>query len=774
MSCAAERLRYRRLVRLPTVRALGIVALGTAVAAGTAAIAAPAGGWAVAAVVSAGVLVAAGYAVSHRARICLEWRLVGALREAGGCGDAVVDGLSAPVRVGVHSDGTTRVEAGCWADAMRGLGYVMARDRAFQLDLLRRTARGRLAAVFGPAMLPVDRRYRWLGLGNTARAAAAGLEEPEREVLTAFADGVNAAGMPYEARFLSYRPAPWTVEDSLVIALYLSHSLSWNEPAKRAEAVVRYAFAPDVAAFLLGGTDPPPGGLAGVRTAGDPPAGLVSAEKAAAGSNCWIRSGPDGPVLACDLHLPLTLPNLLYQVDVAVPGRRVRGLAAAGLPVVLAGTNGRIGWGVTNLTPDALDLVPVGADVVSRTERIRVRGAPEVAYEVRSDGGMPVLENPLPTGEVAARWAGFDPRSCDLRFQRLAWADDVAGAIAALDTGQGTPLNVLVADADGHLAHVAVGLLLRRSRNGSGVPGAPAFLAPDERPRLVDPPDGLLVSANDDALPGPWRIGYDLDPGFRARRLRAALADMSTADVAAMRELQHDTAADLYRPYRDLAVAALRGRNDTLARRLAGWDGHAEVRSTAFAVLVRFRQVLAGRVLGTFLATCREHDPAFEYALRGLDRPVLAIVRSADPTLLPPDAEAAGWPAFVADCVARAVRDLGGSPRRWGRLNRVGLNHPLTLLAGWSDRLTRIRAVPQAGALHSVRTCAPGFAAAGRVVVAPRFGAAVFDTPGGQSGHPLSRHYADRHQAWADRHPRPEKAARPECTHTLRPPSSDR
>src|SRR5262245_20663276 len=45
--------------------------------------------------------------------------------------------------------GIPRIRAASRDDAFRALGYVVARDRSFQMDLLRRSSAGRLAELFG-------------------------------------------------------------------------------------------------------------------------------------------------------------------------------------------------------------------------------------------------------------------------------------------------------------------------------------------------------------------------------------------------------------------------------------------------------------------------------------------------------------------------------------------------------------------------------------------------------------------------------------------------
>jgi penicillin amidase len=804
MACGSHRTRYGRLWRLPTVRVIGCAAAATLAGAALGAVLFPPA--VPAAVLAAGAAGIGVVARRGRVRLAMETRLVRALAgTAPTCpGEVTIAGLVGPVQARVRSDGVTEIESGAWLDAIRALGYVMARDRGFQLDLMRRTAGGRLAQVWGRAALPSDRRYRALDLAPAAVRAAQQLAPPERELLAAFSSGVNGAwerhGPPFECRFLDYRPAPWAPADSLLVALLMYHSLAWNEQALRAEAVTRQVLPPAAADFFLPGpADPPlPAGLADLRAAeieAGAAEGLVLVDVGTAGSNCWVRyDGAGGPVLAGDLHLPLAMPNLLYEVDLCWSDGRVRGLAAAGLPVVLVGTNGRLAWGVTNLGADVLDLVPVTGEVQARTERIEVRGRPDVVLDAARVGSAPVSARPLLGQRVALRWAGSDPRSLDLRFQRLAGANSVEEGVAVLDDGHGVSLNVLLTDASGRMAHLATGLLPRRT---AGVPAAvpagapvpadagsdhPGFLTGPQRPRLLDPGAGFLVSANDAALPEhDFRILYDPDPGYRARRLRRLLAD-APGTGPAMRALQHDLAAESYRDYRDLAVPALRGRNDRLADLLAGWDGTAAARSRAFGVLVALRQILAREVLTPYLAACRAEDPAYQYRFQMVDRPLLAMLRRRDPALLPRTAEPGGWDAFVAGCAEQAaalataagrrglVRRWRPRPPRWGSLNAIGLRHPMEVLAPWSAALIGVAPRPQPGALHVVRTCVPGFGSVGRAVVAPGPGGfTAVDLPGGQSGHPLSPHFADRHEEWSGAPPRARGAPRVRCRYLLRP-----
>ena len=474
--CRVHSVRYHRLWRLPSIRTIATAVIVTVVVVVVSAGVGPL--WVPTTVLALGAAAVAFTVRRHRHRIALEAHMVRTLiRSSRGCPDSIdLPGLGADVHAEAMPDGVTRIDAVSWLDAVRALGFVMGRDRGFQLDWLRRMAAGRLAEVWGSTALAVDVGYRSLALFDAAGRALEHLDREELELLQAFAAGVTASwdqdGPPFECRFLTYRPEPWTPVDSLSITLLLFHGLSWKEQSKRAEAVIQRVFPESVARFFLPGSgdgDPPlPESLHHFRACVDPAADIIAVDSQIAGSNCWIQAAAERPILACDLHLPLSMPNPLYEVDFGWSGMRVRGLMAAGLPVVLTGTNGRLVWGVTNLNADVLDLIPANAEdgrstaPVTESQRIRVRQRPDTVIEVARAAATLVSPRPLLGETVAVRWTGYDPRACDLRFQRLAHATTLDESIAVLDRSDGIALNVLVADESGRMAHLATGLIPRR------------------------------------------------------------------------------------------------------------------------------------------------------------------------------------------------------------------------------------------------------------------------------------------------------------------------
>ena len=170
-------------------------------------------------------------------------------------GDAAVPHLRAPLAIELDAHAVPRIHGATFEDALRGEGYLHAQERFFQMDLLRRSAAGELAALIGPRALPADRTQRPFDLRRVARETLARL--PAREVcwLDAYADGVNAgladlSARPPEYWLLGARPEAWKPEDSLLVVLGLYWHLSNNDVYERPQAVL-HAVLPEPLYDLL-------------------------------------------------------------------------------------------------------------------------------------------------------------------------------------------------------------------------------------------------------------------------------------------------------------------------------------------------------------------------------------------------------------------------------------------------------------------------------------------------------------------------------------------
>jgi penicillin amidase len=385
----------------------------------------------------------------------------------------LVAGLRAQVTVRRDDRGIPYIEAANDEDLAFAQGYVTASDRLWQMDLLRRAARGELAEIFGKVALAEDKRRRTLGFAAVAERSVAHLPVTARAILGAYASGVNAyiascdeKSLPVEFRLLRYRPRQWSAADSIAVGKNFSEALSttWTRDILRAAltdlpAARRDMLLPDNSPLdvLLVGRDELDRKRA--STSSDTPRPLNAAESAnllralnsieqtrrrslervglyaedLAASNNWVVSGrrtvSGKPLLANDPHLTPSVPSVWHMVHLTAPGLRVAGVAAPGLPGVIIGHNDAIAWGVTNLGADTQDIyletfdpeqprryrTPVGwREAEVRREEIAVRKSfAETATETVIHEVTVTRHGPIVLEQdgkrYALRWTALDP-----------------------------------------------------------------------------------------------------------------------------------------------------------------------------------------------------------------------------------------------------------------------------------------------------------------------------------------------------------------------------
>jgi penicillin amidase len=136
-------------------------------------------------------------------------------------------GLTGPVTVRQDEKGMSFVRAENLGDLLLAQGFVTARDRLFQMHLIRLLIQGRTAELAGEQALDQDIRMRTIGLDRLARQQAAILEPGTAALFQKYADGVNAfmvttpEALHLEFRLAGITPEPWTVTDSLSLLYFL-------------------------------------------------------------------------------------------------------------------------------------------------------------------------------------------------------------------------------------------------------------------------------------------------------------------------------------------------------------------------------------------------------------------------------------------------------------------------------------------------------------------------------------------------------------------------
>jgi penicillin amidase len=667
----------------------------------------------------------------------------------GGDLTAAIPGLSAPVDVTIDADLIPRIHAASAADAAAALGFLHARERMFQMDLMRRNASGELAALFGRQALPLDRFMRTLGLRRRAVADLAGLPADTRALLDAYARGVNA-WIALRGRFAAPEfvaigaPQPWSAVDSLLWGKTMALYLSGNWRVERARLLLSATLLPDEIDALwpsANGTGHPEAALTSpalarvaARLAAVIPAFPAPFTLPDTASNAWAVDGRHAaggaPLLAGDPHLALGFPSYWYLARIEWPGGERVGATAPGVPFLVLGHNGHIAWSFTTTGADTEDLfieTPVDAThyagpagplpYVTREERIQVRGAPDEVLTVRETRHGPVISDLANEG---AHGSASDPAAPVLALAAavLAPGDTAAAGLAALDAAAdvdaagraaaeiSAPVqNLIVADRTRIALFVTGRVPVRRAGDGARpAPGADGlydwtgFASGTQLPHYVAPPSGRLVNANERVAPAdfPVFLGRDWYDAWRAERIRQLLdaSDRHTvADFAAMQSDTVDLAARALLPrlLRDTPTAEGNLARTALAL-LDGWDGRAALDAPQPLIFTAWMQRLYALVLAHL------HVPA------EADAAVAPWPQFLDHLLTPSGATLCGGDCrpLLGESLADATADLaarfGATPAswRWGAAHQAVFAHPV------------LRLLPGLGAALAPHIAAPG------------------------------------------------------------------
>jgi penicillin amidase len=769
-------------------------------------------------------------------------------------GVAALPGLSAPVTVNRDAAGVPTIHGATRTDVARALGYLHAQDRFFQMDLQRRRAAGELSEIFGKSTVPLDRAVRIHGLRALARKALALLPPEQAALVEAYTAGVNAGlaatrARPFEYYVLRVRPQPWLAEDTLLVGYAMV--LDLQDPQGRYErtlAAIQSSYGTTLLNFLApagtefdaaldGSTVPRPpvpgpeiidlrkqklaesaGAQSGSQLALQAPLSWEFAPGSNAFALAGSRTANGSAMLANDMHLRLGVPNTWYraslvwgddspnpeprtpnsepktQVSRPLALHRVTGVTIPGIPLIIAGSNGRIAWGFTNSYTDTTDIVTVerssidpflykNGDAVPEMERrketILVKGSDPVEETVLWTIWGPVIGVGDQNRPLALRWVFHDPAAASLGLVALETAPDAATALALAPTLGVPAQNLVVADHAGAIGWTITGRLPRRVGFDGRLPAVWAYgdrrwngyLPPEEYPRILSPAAGQLWSANNRPVGGAAYAklgdgGYDAPD--RARQIRDDLSAITTpATPGDLLAVQLDDRAVLLERWQQLLLATLspetltvNKRRAELRRLVARWNGHASIDSVAYHLVRRWRGFVADRALGPVFAPCTDEDAAFDFHRLNYEAPLWQLVQERSANFLTPDYLA--WDDLLlaaADDVLHWADQQDHSLARltWGTRNTARIQHPLSrllpsLLAGLLD----MPAEPLPGDRDMPRVQGPAYGASERFVVSPGHeDEGIFHMPGGQSGNPLSPFYRAGHEAWAQGVPTP-------------------
>ena len=426
-------------------------------------------------------------------------------------GQAKVPGLQSPVTIARDERGTAVVKGANRLDVARGLGFVHAQERFFEMDLARRSASGELSELFGPLAIERDKQRRLHRMRAMLSARFAGMDAGDRALLQAYADGVNAglaqlSAKPWQYMMLRAQPRAWSPVDSLLVIgemFWMLQGSGVDEALQRAQW--RACTPPMVEAWLeprggrwdgaIGWTRqdrapmPGPEDLDLRKPVPAPPFppqqtptplaqadflpdfAIADRHEPIVGSNNWAVDGAHSlsgdAMLANDMHLGLSVPSTWFRAQFEIGSGpaaiRAEGVTLPGVPAMVVGSNGHVAWGFTNTYGIWFEWVDAaqGGDPAKFqhvNEVIAVKGGADVTLPVTLFDGMPVVETPGPHA-FALNWVADQGAAYNLKLDDLLTAGSMEAA-TRIGAHAGIPeQNMLVADSHGAIAWTVAGAL---------------------------------------------------------------------------------------------------------------------------------------------------------------------------------------------------------------------------------------------------------------------------------------------------------------------------
>ncbi|MBI1900720.1 MAG: penicillin acylase family protein [Planctomycetia bacterium] len=524
------------------------------------------------------------------------------------------------VRVARDDFGVPHIQADAWPAALYGLGYMHAVDRLTQMLFSRVVAQGRSAEQIAGTreMFEADCLFRQVGLYLRLDEELFALEPAEREDLAAYCEGVNdglhQAGRSLPMWATRFQPDPWD-ERSVLLAANLLNFAGLVIAQQQQERLIielvqagvgdrhmRELFSPalDGADFDL---------LRRVLISSrlsDDALQLIADLPHFSGSNAWAispaRSETGSALLASDPHLEINrLPAIWYEAVLTWPENYLLGATLPGTPICAVGRSRDLAWGVTYLKGDTSDFFVEdcrrhnGAwqyrrrdgwhDFSVREETIHRRGKSPVVHRVYSNSLGALDGDPAARGEglhLLPAWTGQDEgagRSV-AAWLKLVHVRKVAAAMDLVRDSPQPSLCWIFADRAGHIGRQASGTFPLRAPPCGGLYPIPAWdemnhwqgrISPQLLPRLYDPPEGFVASANEpiEIPSGPTIVTMPL-PDYRKRRIVERLTALPKISLANVQALQYDVVSLQAREL--MAILAPHLPEGELKWRLAAWD----------------------------------------------------------------------------------------------------------------------------------------------------------------------------------------------------------
>ncbi|WP_343486166.1 penicillin acylase family protein [Allomuricauda sp. d1] len=553
-------------------------------------------------------------------------------------GEKELKSLSTDVEVYFDTYGIPHIYGQNESDTFRALGYVHAQDRLWQMELLRRIAKGRLSEVFGEKLIKTDKFFLALGIDENTQKVLKGLDKNSEAVVLAeaYLDGINQfiedGPTPVEFYLTGLDKESFTLEDVYNTVGYMAFSFAMahktdplltNLKNQWGEAYMNdLAIASDTSTVWIRNHNPKKlDSVASTITALTTEALEHLPVPQFEGSNSWViapeKTKNGKVILANDPHIGFAQPSVWYEAHVSTPTYEKYGYHLAGVPFPLLGHDRKLAYGLTMFQNDDMNFYyeePHPSDSTKyKTEKgwadyeyvnktINVKDGETVQFTYKKTRHGPILNgiaDQVTAGQpVAMSWVytSFDDHEVLQALYGLSHATNITEFQDALPKIHAPGLNVMYGDAEGNVAWWASAKLYKMPdslstkfflNGASGEQEPLRYLDFSENPQAINPPWGYVYSANNqpDSIAGMLYPGYYL-PENRARRIVNLLEAKNDWDLASTKEMVLDVTSTvntviLAELLKSMQVQDIKEEQVKLLDILQKWEGDYPLNSIA-------------------------------------------------------------------------------------------------------------------------------------------------------------------------------------------------
>ena len=681
-----------------------------------------------------------------------------------------------------------------------GYGMVLAHDRLFQLDYLRRKAIGSLSEVMGKQTLDIDIVAKTMDFVSIAKKEYSERPKWSKELLDSFTDGINnyieknRELLPLEFSILDYKPEKWEAIDSLAIMSEFRYYLTVRIPLLiMPEYARKHIEDKDLLDIYVGGeADDETILFDNEYTPGTSNSNLngssTSSSEDGVGSNNWVvgpeKSKTKYPLLASDPHIAFGAVSCWYQIQLEGDKFNTMGMSYSGVPVIFMGRNKNVAWGITNNICSQRDLYYEKVNknnaneylydgnyfqFEKRSETIKIKGEDDSTIDIKSTNNGPVVNKLLPKWvdikePVTLNWLGFEYCSFITDVFNINLSNNSEEFLNSFKDWKVPTLSLVYATKDKDFGYQSMGKIPTRDLHFKGIkPGWDkkytwqGLIPNEDMPGIKNPSRGWIGTANnrpanDDypyPLYGTWSSGH------RMRRIRKRLESADTVDMDVMKSIQYDM-------HSERAIECLPNLLETIKSEpnlekaysiLKDWDCDTNVNSIATTIFEMFFNEWS-------LVLTKEWFP------KNIAQEIYPSAAAISNYLLV-NTDYKGWikskpqKELIIETMKKVINDLNKNfgenteNWRWGNLHKINLNHPISII-GDLGKLYDRGGFEVGGT--GVTVCNTGFdpnylapmGANLRLLVDMNDdGMWIIDSQG-ISGDPGSENYCDQSKSWVD------------------------